>query len=369
MNGLLPAPGFLRFLLAFVVVVHHSVPLRMGAWAVYVFFILSGYWIARIWEEKYAKAQFAPLTFLCSRWWRLAPVFFVSLALAFVSSSIVTGAPQLPSNIIEWTIRQLPIIGSKSAGSILPPTWSLDVEMQFYVSFAVLMVLGSVKKRWLVNSLIAVLAVVSLALVVVELTRGLIGSHRSSLSIYFWLFAIGIWIHKADWSPSVRLAKSSAALFLGVTLIFLLWPYTRSAIWMRGGAELAPLIVGSNDPRWIMQSWWVVGAVVFVPLIAWNVHQKSGAIDRMLGNWAYPLYLFHWVPRDWYYSKVNWAAPIWQNGLLLLINFTAALLGSWLILRFIDRPIDRLRARWVERRRSVPKVQIDVGIESLSSKG
>jgi len=350
MNTFLPSPGLLRFLLAFAVVVHHSFPLRMGAWAVYAFFILSGYWIARMWDEKYAKTRQAPLTFLCSRWCRLAPVFFISLALAFVSSAIIPGAPPLPQGVFEWAARQLPIIGSKSAGSILPPTWSLDVEMQFYLAFTALMLLGGLKWRRLVDGLVASLAVLSFVLVVRELNSGLIGSHDSSLTIYFWLFAIGMWIHKTGWFPSVRQAKISAAVFLVVTFVFLLWPHTRAAIWIRGGSDFAQLSAGSGDPRWIIQSWWVIGAVVFAPFIAWNVRQKSGATDRLLGNWAYPLYLFHWIPRDWYYSQVNWAAPAWQNGLLLLVNFAAALFGSWLILKLIDQQADRWRARWVHAR-------------------
>lgn len=350
MNTILPGPGLLRFLLAFTVVVHHSFPLRMGAWAVYAFFILSGYWIARMWEEKYANTRQAPVTFLCSRWCRLAPVFFVSLVLAFVSSSFIPGAPPLPQHLSEWALRQIPIIGSKSAGNILPPTWSLDVEMQFYLAFTVLMFIGGSKRRGIVEWLVAALAVASVILVVDELRTGLVGSHRSSLSIYFWLFAIGMWLHKVRWTPGQLSAAASAGLFLGTTAALLLWPITRDAIWTRGGAEAAPLMDGMLDPRSIVQAWWVVGAVVFVPFIAWNVRQKSSAWDRMLGNWAYPLYLFHWIPRDWYYSQVKWSAPVWHNSLLLAANFAAALGGSWLILRLVDQHADRWRARWVHAR-------------------
>jgi len=350
MNLFFTGPGALRFFLAFVVVIHHSFPLRMGAWAVYAFFILSGYWIARMWDEKYSKARQAPLTFLCSRWCRLAPVFFVSLALALISSSFVAGAPPVPQQFAEWLMRQLPIIGSKSAGSVLPPTWSLDVEMQFYVAFALLMLVRSTALRGIVNWLIAALAVVSVVLVIQELREGLVGSHRSSLSIYFWLFAIGMWMHQVRFAPGGRTAALSASAFGIITLAFLAWPYTRAAICASGGTEAAPLLPGSADPRSIIQAWWAVGAVVFAPFIAWNVRQKSGSFDRMLGNWAYPLYLFHWVPRDWYYSQVNWSSPAWQNGLLLLANFAFALFGSWLILKLIDQHADRWRARWVRTR-------------------
>ncbi len=350
MNKLFLGPGLLRFLLAFTVVVHHSFPLRMGAWAVYSFFILSGYWIARMWQEKYANTRQAPITFLYSRWCRLAPVFFVSLILAFVSSNFIPGAPLLPQHLTEWALRQIPIIGSKSAGNILPPTWSLDVEMQFYLAFTALMFLNGSKWRGVVNWLVVALASVSIYLVVKELNTGMMGNHSSSLSIYFWLFAIGMWIYKARWVPSLTTASVSASAFVAVTALLLLLPFTRDAIWTRGSTQTEAAVMGATDPRWIVQAWWVVGAIVFAPFIAWNVRQKSDAWDRVLGNWAYPLYLFHWIPRDWYYSQVNWAAPYWHNILLLAANFAGALGGSWLILKLIDQPTDRLRAQWVHAR-------------------
>ena len=350
MNKLFLGPGLVRFLLAFTVVVHHSFPLRMGAWAVYAFFILSGYWIARMWHEKYANTRQAPLTFLYSRWCRLAPVFFVSLALVFVSSSLIPGAPPLPQHLSEWALRQIPIIGSKSAGSILPPTWSLDVEMQFYLVFTACMFIGGTKWRGLVNWLIGALAAVSIFLAVKELNAGLMGNQSPSLSLYFWLFTIGMWIYKARWVPSRMAATASVGAFLAVTALLLLMPLTRDAIWMRGSTQAEATAMGAGDPRWIVQAWWVIGAVIFAPFIAWNVRQKSDASDRVLGNWAYPLYLIHWIPRDWYYSQVNWAAPFWYNSLLLAANFGASLAGSWLILKLIDQHVDRWRARWVNSR-------------------
>lgn len=350
MNKLFIGPGLLRFLLASVVVVHHSFPLRMGAWAVYAFFILSGYWIARMWQEKYASTRQAPVTFLCSRWCRLAPVFFTSLTLAFVSSSLTPGAPQLPENLSAWALRQLPIIGSKSAGNILPPTWSLDVEMQFYLLFTVFVFIDGSKWRRLVNWIVIALAAASVVMLVQELNTGLMASHHSSLSMYFWLFAIGMWIYKLHWVPGPRTAAASASAFVAVTALLLLMPFTRDAIWIRGSTHLETTATGTADPRWIVQAWWALGAVIFAPFIAWNVRQKSDAWDRVLGNWAYPLYLFHWIPRDWYYSQVNWQLPFWHNTLLLGINFAASLFGSWLILKLIDQHADRWRARWVHAR-------------------
>src|ERR1700736_4048071 len=95
-------PGFFRLFLSFVVVCHHSFPFRLGAWGVYVFFILSGFWISRMWRQRYAQTHHPLLTFMISRWWRLAPVFLICTALSVTSSFFLgdAGALQGASNPI-----------------------------------------------------------------------------------------------------------------------------------------------------------------------------------------------------------------------------------------------------------------------------
>lgn len=45
-------PGFYRFFLAILVVVHHTSIFALGAFAVYAFFNLSGYWMASVWRTR-----------------------------------------------------------------------------------------------------------------------------------------------------------------------------------------------------------------------------------------------------------------------------------------------------------------------------
>src|ERR1700675_4798789 len=101
-------PGFFRLFLSFVVVFHHSFPLRLGAWAVYVFFILSGFWISRMWRQRYAQTHRPLLTFVVSRWWRLAPVFLIWTVLSVASCFFLgeVGALERSSDPIWWA-RQL----------------------------------------------------------------------------------------------------------------------------------------------------------------------------------------------------------------------------------------------------------------------
>jgi hypothetical protein len=61
-----------------------------------------------------------------------------------------------------------------------------------------------------------------------------------------------------------------------------------------------------------------------VPFLASGMAQKSPRFDRFLSNLAYPLYLFHWIPRDWYYHFSQRSDPVWKQCLFLAMNFFAA---------------------------------------------
>ncbi len=335
-------PGAFRLLLALIVVAHHTTPLRLGAWAVYVFFILSGYWIARMWDEKYQRTRAPSFTFLISRWWRLAPVLFTTLAIT-IGGSRLQHWP-LPPLSAGWALRQLPIIGSTFGLRLLPPQWSIDVEMQFYVAVSLLFpFLAGWHRRYQNPVVILAGALAACGGTVAHVARG--GSPDLPL---LWpvigLFILGVWLWHSGWEPSKHLVTLGGAVFVGVSVSLIAWPETRSALVFAGGDVVAPRFA-----HW-PALWQVAGSLLMVPFLARNVKLSSPPLDRLLGNWAYPLYLFHWLPREWYYRHVDWTLGMGHNAGLLVLNVTAALAGSFVILLLIDRPFDRLRARWVNNR-------------------
>ena len=330
-------PGAFRLILAFIVVVHHSTPLRMGALAVYIFFVLSGYWIAKMWDERYARSRIPLLTFYISRWWRLAPVFLICTALGALWT-LGRGNP-LPSrgSPFHWFLRQLPIVGSAGAGSVLPPAWSLDVEMQFYLVAPALIWLFLRISR----PMLRVAAGALFALPIFHFLRG--GSADIPILLPFLPFFIGgILIHRIQWHPSrvvIVRALSTAALIMTIAVSI---PALRAGIWIVGRNSAPPM----NPAMQI----WVALAALSLPLVAWSVRRSSTPTDRMMGDLAYPLYLFHWLPRECYYALGGPSRPIWQAVALLLLNFACAIGGALLIYRLVDRPLDRLRSRWVAKR-------------------
>src|ERR1700744_3480377 len=103
-------PGLTRFILALLVVLYHvSRYAFLGRFAVCSFFILSGYWITLMFNNKYLKKAKPLKVFYTSRLWRLLPVFYTFSILGIIVWALTdhTILPQIVSEdlsdkIVFW---------------------------------------------------------------------------------------------------------------------------------------------------------------------------------------------------------------------------------------------------------------------------
>lgn len=362
-------PGLFRLFLATLVVIHHSFPLRMGAWAVGMFFVLSGFWISRMWRKSYSWNASPYPTFLISRWWRIAPLFVTVQLLA--AGLALAGVGVGDSTVTEdwrWWITQPLVIGSTQFGRLLPPSWSLDVEMQFYL-VAPAIVSGFIYYAKRIRSpqaslgagpvdiarfatapripRIGGLATLVVAMAVWCAWRLAHGSTLETprLDVFVWLFITGVACELIDWRPPRWLVVGSVAAFLAIIAIAYAYPATRTLVWVRGADS-------GGESSWIIPVFFLLTTLVSLPFAISTVHHPSSRWDRWLGELSFPLYLFHWIPREWYYANVDWSAGAVHNGVLLLANFLIAFGGAVLLLQLVDRPIQKFRRGWVKRRSS-----------------
>jgi peptidoglycan/LPS O-acetylase OafA/YrhL len=332
-------PGAFRLFLASVVVLQHASLLALGAWAVFVFFILSGYWVTAMWEESYQRCRAPYLTFMVSRYWRLLPIYLACHG--FMFALYWFRSPFWPEMLEHWgnpawAARVLLILTSSLQPTSIPPTWSLDVEVQFYFMLPLLAVLvarcAGRKGALRVAAFSALYAASAAAFFFCRLGQ------------FTAFFLVGMTIWKLRWNPAPRWAVASAASFLVVVAV--LWCVPATHPWVSGAATHTI----NRDFHAKNQILCVALALLVIPFTARNVHvPTSGLLDRHLGNLAYAVYLFHYL--------VQFAVELmithrgWPQPLILALDFALVAAGSVALYWFIDRPIDALRRRWVKARR------------------
>jgi len=299
--------------------------------AVYLFFIISGFYMAMILNEKYVGAG-SNLTFYGNRALRLWPAYAISIAL-MVAVQLYTGAmaeygkalaglPWLSSTLI--VASQMTGIGqdlfahvSFTAEGIRSsqfgadpahngmrfllnyPAWSISVEALFYViaPFFVRSARGAV-------GLFAIGVVYCVAS-----TTWLGPTHRMELyfpssCVFFGLGAISYWLKQAVLAEQYR---STAAI--AFALCFVVVTPVQSGYIYLAFALLVPLLF---------------------------VATRQSRIDGFVGDLSYPVYILH-VP----------VLKVIHEGFgydpYSLPSLGAVVVVSALVVLLVERPIDRLR--------------------------
>ena len=302
--------GWMRFLLAVAVVFHHSttpgnIPLVDGHQAVRLFYIISGFYMAMILEQKYPLNRRGLWIFYTNRAARIFPVYWVVLigAAAFYGGALIF-TQRMPERL-QWYsllnegghggflvglgLSQLilfgldglslfdfqgsilglggTVSGGKTAGflCLVPQAWTLAVELMFYL---VAPILVQMRSRWLI--------VLCGAGILIRTGLSIWKPHESLSLNYFWFplqipfFLLGI--------LSYRWMKISTDLWRNH--------------WMRiGGGGIAFMVVMGYG--WIpvgvapILSCGAIG--LFIPAL----FHIEGKVGEFLGELSYPIYVVH----------------------------------------------------------------------------
>lgn len=214
-------PGLFRVLLAFVVFASHCTPLHLGSGAVYLFFMLSGFWIYDMWGREYAPTRAPYRVFVTSRLWRLLPVHYVALLLYVpLQFWIWNGFPVTTGwTALHFYFSHLLLLGYATlplAIQLNGVAWSLDIELQFYLVAPLLIAL---LVRYPLRSVprLGLYALALAGLAVFLVVYGPHGPNTASLPMYLIFFLIGLQTAQHRWKPAA--APSVALLAASVLLI------------------------------------------------------------------------------------------------------------------------------------------------------
>jgi peptidoglycan/LPS O-acetylase OafA/YrhL len=321
--------GTLRYLLAVLVMVSHLAGWpASGAYAVFGFYALSGYLMTLVLSRTYGFGARAAGRFMLNRILRIYPQYYVVLAIALALVFVLPEFSQsflpelrLPPTIDSWA-HNLLIFGlqSEMQSSLIPPGWSLAVELFFYA----VMALGASRSRtttiiWFAGSL---------AYTCISILGGASFESRYSpapaASLPFSLGALIYWVRPA-------IPQLPSWITYGAPALFIMHALAAPLIWARADREgfyLSLLLFGA-------------ALIALAPLRPAQLSDHIVAIDRTLGNLAYPVFLCHWhvgllVAYALYGEPTRGAAF-----LLLCLPLTA--LVALALYSAIERPISQIR--------------------------
>lgn len=338
--------GLIRFLLAISVVVSHNgirVPGIEGHLAVMAFFIISGFYMALVLNEKYVGNTSG---FYLARILRLWPsyisvfilvVLFIKpidpgvyrniLASALVYFSSIT---MLFSQILWWFgidgSGHLVFLNQHAQSLNIEPLtnavhmqhmWSVGVEICFYLAAPLF------ARSWRITaSLLVIFTIVYITIKSMLFFHHPL-DHRSALNS-FWLFLLGMISY---WLWRLLRMKLTAvnirwwiASLSGCMLIFVLISIVQHDF---------------NNPY--------VNTIcfsIFAASVAFVFHfTKNSKLDRFIGELSYPIYLTHW-PIVAYMITNHRGSWIWS-----LIIISISILCALILYGLIDKNVEKYRSK------------------------
>jgi peptidoglycan/LPS O-acetylase OafA/YrhL len=359
--------GLLRLFLALSVLnIHAKIfgrNLIGGDTAVQLFFIISGYYMAMVLNEKYLPARTTNLDFWRSRALRIFPAYYIVLLATLVAGAVLalvgTGSYQPAfdawGQILEtgtsraqlvWLgIAQTTFLGldfsnfsaigagggvSLTANAWLetfpvwrllfvPQAWTLSLELYFYLLAPFLVRRGYAVLLWIF--------VASFSLRV--LAAVLLGFRADPWSYRFFPFELqfflaGVIAYRLD-RPLGQAAGLRTASIRCLVAILLFC----AGMIGRFGVPGQSAVIAS-----------ALMALLFLGISKLFEYTKHNRTDRLLGELSYPIYVCH-VFVIWMVAVIFPRSKGWNRAEALLLSICIA----GLIYFYIDRPIDEMRHR------------------------
>ncbi|BEV13678.1 acyltransferase [Herbaspirillum sp. DW155] len=317
--------GTWRFFLAFVVVISHLWKDMIGgpaAYAVWGFYILSGFLMAHVLRFKYGQEKAGLRDYAINRFLRIYPAYAIAMAVGALSLYFLPRMGILPSALnpqfvrphgaFEW-LSNIFLLPVPTPGLFVPVAGALAVEVGAYVLMPLMAFSRSATWLGLILS-IAFNFRLGFALET-------FGDRYSGFLTCFMAFACGALLSHY---------REPLARFRAPVLSTLVW-LLHGLVWLK------------YDP------WpWTYGVYFSLVLSGWVVlslaPRKTGHLDTVLGDLSYPVYLFHT-------TAAIWLLPLgveMRTFSFFALAFVITLVVSWLVVRLVDKPLAGLKKKRTE---------------------
>jgi peptidoglycan/LPS O-acetylase OafA/YrhL len=331
--------GTVRFVLALLVVATHvGVWIWPGMYAVFGFYVISGYLMCLVLDRRYGFTAAGFRAYCVNRALRIYPPYWAAALLSLV---LLTALGQeaasehwphwvLPTTARAWLDNFLLVTlppGSAGETLLIPPAWALRVELFYY------------------------------------LVLGLGLGRNRAIAFYWFLAAVAFHVYLADtnWNGWRERYYTIPAASLPFSLGALIY-HSKSLIPERVGASrLLPAAIVALWVVNLLAAPNAFGSVIGVGRFYLNLALVAAFValmslrrassprwrrlDARLGDLSYPVYLLHM--QIGFGLLALGLVPRFDGAELLrvLAALPVILLFAWAMLRLVDDPVERLRDR------------------------
>ena len=317
-----------------------------GAFAVWAFFMVSGFCIHHSISRSIAAGSFSWRKYALARITRIYSLFLAGLFLAvacwFLTTSSAEGLIHFPWP--QFGASLVMLHGFTAAFPAFSPSWSLSNEMLYYALWPVaLLVCGCSSNRAARFSMIGSLAVLTAILLLWRCSRRMESSTAMegiwTMAVLFPIWISGAWL-STNWSwMSSHVSSRSWLQFIPLCVL-----------------SMGVLAIGRYQGE-VARGINVTGLTAIPGLLvliagARHLHLGSNSwlkpVCRWLGQFSYPCYILHYqiiVLLNHYLPNGKtgglWSNPVWRVSLLMI--------PTALALALIGPPLERRTMAWRAR--------------------
>lgn len=283
--------GIYRFLLALNVVIFHllGVP-AIGPYAVFSFFVLSGFLMTLVMKESYGYSISGFSKYALNRFLRLFPIYWILLFITLLSIIIIGDdnsksfhqAMFLPKTISEWFGNLSLIFWSEKPIEVIPriapATWALTIELFFYLIIG--LGISSTKASTILWFGLSLCYTIYFNLTVH------IGLGYGTVWLASLPFSLGALAYhfREEIINAIRSLRETVLLFIVYVSNLLLASFSS--------------VLFSEDISWkvgFLASVLNLAVSAFLTVYLFHIDKTlNRSWNTFLGNLSYPVYVFHW---------------------------------------------------------------------------